>query len=546
MTNRFRQSIQHQKKSTVAFNQEISGILGITMGGKKLVEVPGRNGYVYVRLRSNQNELIQAFNDKVSITYDLSVLVVWEGNRYRVVGRDSLRYTDWEDTTPYLPPHAPTHEMGGGDMVFIDSEQFLPLLTFPSGTDGGPNVIISDYIWESSTGTFQYIPAQASPDMTPWLPTGTGQAIMLLVYMEDGDIRYRLGSGSYFPSSVTGSIGVLPYVPLASSDETPLSAIRLTDETSVLTWDNIYDLRQFFGGGGGGGTTNNTYITNQLGVVGWDDGVYKGSGTIINLRGDNTWLTVSGTVIDILVSGTAGGVGPQGPTGATGPQGPVGAGNPGLWVLDEGTPLGTGTIFNFRGTPIVATISGSMIDVYVTENAGGGRTQIGSDLAPAGSTTATFSTIPGTYKVLVIEGYVKTTATLNSWEDLYIQFNGDTTASNYFYVEHIWGFDGGTYYDTPYGGANRYTVYAGVVTSKTGIEASNFTHITIRIQNYADTTPRKLAFCEWGGYSDGTYYVGGGNTRTHWANASAITQVDLKLNTGNFATGSLLRLYGEN
>ncbi|MEM4722087.1 MAG: hypothetical protein QXT73_08525, partial [Candidatus Methanomethylicaceae archaeon] len=41
----------------------IPGVLGISIGGRRYVEVPNRPGYVYVRLRQSQNELIQAFNN---------------------------------------------------------------------------------------------------------------------------------------------------------------------------------------------------------------------------------------------------------------------------------------------------------------------------------------------------------------------------------------------------------------------------------------------------------------------------------------------------
>ena len=44
----------------------------------------------------------------------------------------------------------------------------------------------------------------------------------------------------------------------------------------------------------------------------------------------------------------------------------------GLMAWDEGTPLGTGLVFNFVGDNVVATKSGSVIQVYVTGSSGGG------------------------------------------------------------------------------------------------------------------------------------------------------------------------------
>lgn len=136
---------------------------------------------------------------------------------------------------------------------------------------------------------------------------------------------------------------------------------------------------------------------DNIGAMIWDEGVPLGSGTIFNFVGDAVAVTLSGTVVRVLVTGS---IGPQGPTGSqgsqgipgpsgspgsqgipgpsgspgsTGPQGPAGAG---VMVWDEGIPLATGTIFNFRGTDIQATISGSVVDVYVSGSSQGATSNI--------------------------------------------------------------------------------------------------------------------------------------------------------------------------
>jgi len=89
--------------------------------------------------------------------------------------------------------------------------------------------------------------------------------------------------------------------------------------------------------------------------------------------------------------GATGSVGPQGPagdegaTGSTGPQGPQGDPGPtgppgtmGVYVLDEGAPVGTGTWFNFRGENVEATISGTVVDVFITGSSGGGGHETGT------------------------------------------------------------------------------------------------------------------------------------------------------------------------
>jgi hypothetical protein len=50
----------------------------------------------------------------------------------------------------------------------------------------------------------------------------------------------------------------------------------------------------------------------------------------------------------------------------------------GVYVLDEGAPIGTGTWFNFRGENVEATISGTVVDVFITGSSGGGGHETGT------------------------------------------------------------------------------------------------------------------------------------------------------------------------
>ncbi len=58
---------QRKESKPVVF----SGELGVTTNGENLVEVSGRPGFVWVRLRNQLNELVQAFNESVSPVFDL-------------------------------------------------------------------------------------------------------------------------------------------------------------------------------------------------------------------------------------------------------------------------------------------------------------------------------------------------------------------------------------------------------------------------------------------------------------------------------------------
>ncbi len=228
---------------------EIPGILGFTISGKNVVEVPNRPGFVYVRLRHDLNEVVQVYNDKVSPVYNLPVTItkdLVDNRKYVIVGRDLGIYSTWNST--YIPRHGNQHSFnpesgGGGDTVFVYSRQIMPLLGRPSGTSGSMNLYIepynfyngSNWIFAGGTGTSSF---------DAYKPTGTS-ARMVLVYV-DANGNPQLSAGStFFSANITGSAAILPYVPNPPASTIPVCAIRLVSGTSIIAWGNIYDLRPF-------------------------------------------------------------------------------------------------------------------------------------------------------------------------------------------------------------------------------------------------------------------------------------------------------------
>lgn len=401
----------------------VVGVLGIPLGGEKLVEVPTRNGYVYVRLRDAQDELIQAFNDKVSPVYDLPVICEYKNGHYSIIGRDTNRYGDWGDFSSYLPRHGNTHSFvsgGGGDIVWVYSRQFMPYLAQPSGTKGGSNVVINDYLYLKADGTWRYDGVTGSPDIIGSKPTGS-TAVMVLVYEDTTTGLPGIEVGSGFPAGLTGTGEIAPYIPsVTNPDYLPIAAIRLVSGTSTIQWDNIYDARQFFGGGNGGGIS-----TGSIAI--YDEGVYQGQATAIDFVGDNVSASLlAGQKARVFITGSAGGLSsvavqdegtPQGNVTTfnfvgdgviasvsgtvanidipAGVQGPAGVG--GLMVWNEGVPLNTGTIFNFVGANVDASISGSVINVFVTGSAGGGSLGWTQTINEDGSSYGNFTTNLGNF-----------------------------------------------------------------------------------------------------------------------------------------------------
>lgn len=355
MTDRFYKKFKEYDSEKPKKATEISGLLGVPIGGAEQVEVPNRSGFVYVRLRNNTSELIQAFNEKVSPVYGLPVLVVYKGNRYEVIGRDNARYSDWGSFSSFLPRHGSQHSLNfedgqGGDVTWIYSRQFMPLATIPSGTSGAGTVFIQPHTYlNPSNGTWSLIGDESSPNFLPAKPTDTNARMMLLLW--DLDLSDPvIVTGSTFLATLTGTVDVLPYIPVhTNTRRVPLAAIRLVSGTESIVWDNIYDMRQFatttpqaFGGG----------------FAGQDEGAFLGTGTTLNFVGAGVTASLSGSVIQVNV-----------------PGGSAGVDTIGIAAMDDGTPIGTGSIVNF-GSNLTAVRTGTTIFVDAAAGGGGGGTPI--------------------------------------------------------------------------------------------------------------------------------------------------------------------------
>lgn len=247
----FGKAVRKLKKSYVGAKEQVSGLLGIIKAGKQVVEVTDRNNFVYVRLRGNLSELIQAYNDAVSPVYNLPVLVERDRanpNRYRIVSRDVGRYTDWGSNTSHSAKHGNSHSFfleggGGGDIVWVYSKQFTPFLVYPSGSVGDMSVSIYGGVY-TYTGSFHYAGNTGITSLAPVLPTG-GFARMMLIYLEPLTGNFNLVTGSYMDIMITGTSEVMGYIPmLLDTADIPLAAIRLPSGTTTLGWDNIYDVRR--------------------------------------------------------------------------------------------------------------------------------------------------------------------------------------------------------------------------------------------------------------------------------------------------------------
>jgi len=324
----------------------ISGILGMNIGGTNTVEVPGREGYVYVRLRDNLSELIQVYNDKVSPVYGLPVLISRDQidpTKYRIVERDLGRYASW-GTSSYIPRHGNQHSFnsesgGGGDIAWIYPKQFTPLLLTPSGSVGAGNVIIEPYTFYTNK-SWIYAGNTGTSDLLGYKPTGSW-ARMVLIYLNQLGNPVEL-AGDFFDATLTGTAQILPFMPsIPDTTALPLGGIRLVSGTASILWRNIYDLRPMLVGDG--------FIpTGTAGHAIADEGTPLTDRPILNFTGPGI-LAIDdpgNNRTNVVVSGTARHI-----------------------IADDGTPFASRTILDFVGPGVFVQDTGSSTEVVVSGTA---------------------------------------------------------------------------------------------------------------------------------------------------------------------------------
>jgi len=290
----------------------LSGILGLPTGiGQNTVEVESRTGFVYVRLRDNLNEVIQAYNDQVSPVYGLPVLITRDSvnkNYYRIVRRDVGRYDDWGSISPYLAKHGNQHRFkpeigGGGDVVFVEGRQFVPLMLTPSGSSGSGNVIMEGSHFYTG-GTWKWAGTTGTPDLLAYRPTNN-KSTVILVYIDGADNNPKLIAGDEFDVSISGTAHIIPFLPpVPTSEDVPLGAIQLYSGTQRIAWEQIYDLRPYIVG--------SAFIpTGTYGHTIRDDGMDMSQRSHLNFIGENVWINddPGNDETEVIISGSAGGGG---------------------------------------------------------------------------------------------------------------------------------------------------------------------------------------------------------------------------------------------
>lgn len=173
---------------------------------------------------------------------------------------------------------------------------------------------------------------------------------------------------------------------------------------------------------------------------------------------------------------------------------------------------------------------------WATPSGGGGGAMalITSTKLAAAATNITFTSIPNTYKDLVITGQVRSSGAAAT-DPVKLQINADTAANYDYHRENSFGAASGV---------AAVSIEIAEV-SAAGGAATVANSFNMEICNYVGTDFHKMVRC----YSEVVYAAGGGNIiRTlasgRWLSTSAVTSLKVFSVANNFVIGSVISLYG--
>lgn len=229
---------------------------------------------------------------------------------------------------------------------------------------------------------------------------------------------------------------------------------------------------------------------------------------------------------------------PTGLTGATQASRYVGATASGAPAT--GTFLVGDYVIDRSGLMWICTVAGSP-GTWVSSGGGGGggRTLI-SEQTPSGVSTVQWTSIPSTYKKLVLEFALRSSQAASAVDGI-VSFNSDITDANYR-SETIYSYAGGL---SHLAGANRKFCPTGV--SAANAPTNQFTIGRLEIVQYQNSNIFKVSIANFSmAYDASSVYTQLMMNSVNWKNIAAINQIDISLSAGNFVANSVLRLYGEN
>ena len=262
-------------------------LMGNALG---VTHVPGRSGWVYVRVGSDEVPG-QAYNNSFPVRANLLCMVGYDNlhpNLFQVLAMDAAYAAadSGDEMIPAVVAHAGTHGLFGGDPLFLQKKQFVPLQATPTSPQSMKIWVQADvYPWGSAWNWFT---RTLSADLTARIATTLGKARYVLVSIDGATNLLQYTNGDEFTVLLPPpDIGDL--IPAPPAGSVPVAAVYLPYGVTYLDWDSFFDVRLFnapVGGsvappdhahagvaGDGGVICNHVQATTAAGQSIPDDGV---------------------------------------------------------------------------------------------------------------------------------------------------------------------------------------------------------------------------------------------------------------------------------
>jgi hypothetical protein len=226
-----------------------------------VVDVPNKEGMVYVRLQSGQ--VVEALNTVAPSIHNWAVTVGKDKSQPHVFRVLETRMVHPNGDTPsYVKFHHEQHEFPGPDTVFVYRDQFMPLLVYPLG--GLSLQLFGDIIYSIGMSNPIRVPDTVI-DMTSYVPA-SGAEYVLIEVETDGTLNYIIGT-NYDSREI---LEVSGDIPAPTPNNVPICAvIMFAGQTEVRRDFNrrdIIDLRMFVVGNGDAHSHDNIPLDDIIDV----------------------------------------------------------------------------------------------------------------------------------------------------------------------------------------------------------------------------------------------------------------------------------------
>ena len=240
-------AIKNISKTFAQMRQRIFGQRKVAaMLGRADGQVAAGDGIVYATLKTG--EVVTVSNAKVP---NRPYMKVWLGNDdYNPSTMQVLseRFVYGKPLTGSLPLHGDKHKFPAEDTVWVDGNQFVPLLAMPGATAYSVKIYGSTVKWIDGTQYVNILPTDI--DLSSMIPTD-GAIYALLQVDDTGTVMAKAGTQVEAPELLG-----LAEIPLPDTGQLELWAVRLYTGMDRVHKDNqvndFVDLRWGRGGGSSG------------------------------------------------------------------------------------------------------------------------------------------------------------------------------------------------------------------------------------------------------------------------------------------------------